>query len=132
MAFWCPDCGGDKTLVLVNSVDLPADATHDEIALQVLECRACGLLAAATYTESRHGAAPSWRHEAVRLAEADWIRLRDALLAQQRRHGPRAGPPVDSALGSVEDGRWHPPEAIGTPTETFAVRLEQPDRTGDS
>ena len=54
MSFLCPECGG-KTLVIEESLDLGADDTYDERALQVVSCGSCGFTGAALYEESRRG-----------------------------------------------------------------------------
>lgn len=58
MSFLCPACAG-KTLVIEESLDLGADDTYDERALQVVSCGDCGFRGAAMYGESRRGALDS-------------------------------------------------------------------------
>jgi hypothetical protein len=57
----CPECL-DATLVIVAYVELPADASSDEITLQVAECGRCGARGLAVYEESRRGSEPAWHH----------------------------------------------------------------------
>lgn len=119
MAFHCPSCTGETTLVLVNSAEMPTDAVRTELTLQLLECRQCGFLAAAIYEDRTDGPI---RHRGHALGEADWTAMRDAMLARPN-HGPREVT-VDPALGSVEHGSWRPPAAIDTP----GFPIELPDK----
>ena len=56
MAFQCPNCGGKKTLRIINSIELAADMRSDEISLQVLHCKNCKFEALGVYEESTRGA----------------------------------------------------------------------------
>jgi hypothetical protein len=110
---------------MVNAVDFPPDASHDEIALQLLECRSCGLLAAAIYAENRRGQDEHWSHQAARIGETDWIVLRDGMLAHQRSHGPKRAPPSCPELGVLRDGIWHAPAPIEASARWFPIQLKQ-------
>ncbi len=77
--FRCPKCH-QKTLDIIHSIDLPADARSDEIAVQSVACGACGFVGAAVYEESRRGAGESVSHTGYALPPAEFSAL-DALLA---------------------------------------------------
>jgi len=56
MSFNCPICHVQKTLRIVNRIELPSDARSDEISLQVLRCMNCGYQGLGVYEESSRGA----------------------------------------------------------------------------
>jgi len=55
MALRCPDCGV-AALGIEESIELGSDDRSDEVALQIVECHACGAEYVAVYEESRRGA----------------------------------------------------------------------------
>jgi hypothetical protein len=59
MSFQCPQCGGNKSLQVAKSIELPADARSDEISLQLLRCRECRYESLAIYEASSRGALAS-------------------------------------------------------------------------
>lgn len=104
--FRCPKCHR-KTLTIAHSIDLPADARSDEIAVQSIACAACGFSGAAVYEESRRGVGESVSHTGYALSPAEFSAL-DGLLAA-------CPAPSDTACGCVahrslnrrtEDGYW--------------------------
>ena len=56
MSFRCPECSQDKSLRIVNRIELAPDARSDEISLQVIRCGACTYQGLAAYEESSRGA----------------------------------------------------------------------------
>ncbi|MBI3678058.1 MAG: hypothetical protein HY243_15725 [Proteobacteria bacterium] len=67
----CPDCAR-HALVVGPAIELPADASSDEIALQIVSCANCGCRALAVYEESRRGVlgAEATRHTGYRVPVA--------------------------------------------------------------
>jgi hypothetical protein len=53
MSFRCPQCHTFDSLNITESIELPPDRTHDEIALQVVDCSACAFRGLVVYSESR-------------------------------------------------------------------------------
>jgi hypothetical protein len=58
MGFQCPECN-NKTLKIVDRIEMPPDARSDEITLQVIRCGVCNFEGIAVYEESRRGALES-------------------------------------------------------------------------
>lgn len=90
MAFICPECGA-ANLDIVDSLELAPDATWDEIALQLLQCSACGQEMAAAYLESRRGSlgGESWRHIGYRVS-SDTLKALKRHLETCQAHESRA------------------------------------------
>ena len=57
--FRCPDCSTSGSLTITHRLELPPDASWDEIALQIVRCSRCGFSGLAVYQESRRGALDS-------------------------------------------------------------------------
>jgi hypothetical protein len=97
------------TLAIDHSIELPADARSDEIALQLVSCASCGLRAVAVYEESRRG---SLDHECV--DHQGWL-IEPALYERLRGIALRCPAPQEKScrceahheLGRVDArGRW--------------------------
>ena len=71
MAFACPKCSIDDSLVIVIAIELAPDSRSDEIVIQVLQCGRCGFRGLAVYEESRRGALDSeaWEHTGYQVEE---------------------------------------------------------------
>ena len=71
MAFACPKCSIDDSLVIVIAIELAPDSRSDEISLQILRCSNCGFRGLAVYEESRRGALDSeaWEHTGYQVEE---------------------------------------------------------------
>ena len=71
MAFACPKCSIDDSLVIVIGIELAPDSRSDEIVIQVLQCGRCGFRGLAVYEESRRGALDSeaWEHTGYQVEE---------------------------------------------------------------
>ena len=59
MPFQCPDCSTPGSLRITAAIELPPDASWDEIALQIVRCPPCGFSGLGVYQESRRGALDS-------------------------------------------------------------------------
>lgn len=55
MSFKCPECN-NKTLKIVDSIEMSPDSRSDEITLQFIRCGSCHFEGLAIYEESRRGA----------------------------------------------------------------------------
>ena len=63
----CPFCKDPESLSITHRLELPPDDRSDEVALQLVQCAACGAEAGAIYEESRRGAEELWNHFAFEL-----------------------------------------------------------------
>lgn len=103
----CPECQADA-LRVERAIELPSDAANDEITLQTVVCRQCGLQALAVYRESRRGAldSESWQHEGYRVRAADFKRVRQLIRRCPSPSNPRCGCAVHQQFGHQRDYRW--------------------------
>jgi hypothetical protein len=90
MPFECPECKS-QTVEILAALELPADASSDEITLQVIACTRCGFQGMAVYTESRRGSldGDSWRHDGWRASEVDCAELAQAIRECPQPDNPR-------------------------------------------
>ena len=120
----CPACQA-PALIVAQTLELPGDATWDEITLQTLHCAQCGWHGLGTYTESRRGALDSecWEHWAYEIPRTNQEGL-EALIDRCPR-------PMDKdclclthlALGQTDlRGYWQGLEAL-EPSQPFALPL---------
>ena len=122
-SFLCPECGA-TALRLIAGLELPADSMSDEITLQVAECGACRLRAAAVYEESRRGSLDSdcWIHAGYRLPADRVAELLALIRSCPRPSDPRCTCPAHVQLGVTDDtGRWAG-LAPWSPGERFPIR----------
>jgi hypothetical protein len=68
----CPECA-TASLEITAYLELPADASSDEIRLQLVRCANCAARGAAAYEESRRGSDSAWHHT---LYEVDGVEFR--------------------------------------------------------
>ena len=109
MYFSCPECGRPGCLEIASVLELPADARSDEIQVQTLRCRSCGLLAAGVYEESRRGGLDdeSIDHRGFRLEPEAWRRLAGTVASCPRPRDKHCPCPAHRELGlKNEYGRW--------------------------
>lgn len=112
MAFICPDCLTPGSLTIRHSIALPSDSRSDEIALQVVECAACGFRGAAVYEESRRGSLDSeaWEHTGYRVTDAVVETLIDQIRRCPAPSKENCRCPTHLALGQKDErGRWQWP-----------------------
>lgn len=104
-AFVCPGCLHPQGLAIKASLQLPADARSDEIAVQVVACEACGFRGVAVYEESRRGAldSDSWEHTGYRVDALDVERLASLIAACPRPDDRRCSCPSHAALGATNE-----------------------------
>ena len=104
----CPECGAAE-LRVIASLEVGADSRSDEITVQVAECGACGLLAAAVYEESRRGSLDSeaWDHDGYRMPADRAAELLRLVQSCPRPRDASCTCPAHTALGVTDEtGRW--------------------------
>ena len=115
MPFECPRCSQIDSLAIVESIELPSDVRSDDIALQILECEACGFRGLAVYEESRRGALESeaWEHTGYWASKALVASVHAAILCCPDPVHSDCQCPSHRKFGQVDDqGRWQIPEGI--------------------
>lgn len=123
MTFRCPRCAAGA-LTITTALELPADARSDEIAVQLLACRACGFTAAGVYEESRRGAPDeeSWEHYGLPVESGEMSRLRELLGRCPRPGDAACNCPAHRLLGSRDaGGRWRGVEQVAEVGKRFPL-----------
>ncbi|MEW6208229.1 MAG: hypothetical protein AB1631_07670 [Acidobacteriota bacterium] len=124
--FFCPECQGAGSLDIASVIDIESDSRSDEIALQVVECAACGFCGIAVYEESRRGSLDSecTDHYGYRMDEAD-LELLTALISRcPRPRDPSCECRTHLTLNRRnQSGRWNALDDFKT-TGYFTMRLE--------
>jgi hypothetical protein len=108
MPFICPECT-QRTLAITEALELPPDSRSDEIALQIVNCSACGFAGLAVYEESRRGSfdSDSVDHRGYRVSGPDLHVILRAVRSCPRPRDPRCGCATHRRLGrSSASGRW--------------------------
>jgi hypothetical protein len=95
MPLICPECHSNR-LRITRRLELAPDHRSDEIALQIINCEACGFRGIAIYEESRRGAlgSGSWSHWGY-PAKASALRVLEQKMRQcPQPRNPKCGCPV--------------------------------------
>jgi Zn ribbon nucleic-acid-binding protein len=125
MTFFCPDCKTPNSLIISASIELPPDAWWDELTLQIVECRQCGLGALGVYQESRRGALDSevFHHSAYRMETQDMAKVRELINRCPAPHHIRCTCEIHQELaGQDAAGHWN---ALGALLQNGAFELRQ-------
>jgi hypothetical protein len=127
MSFICPRCSGPGTLEILASIALAPDSRSDEIALQIVVCKRCGLEGLACYEESRRGSlnSESWNHTGYLVpggeVKSTWALIRSC----HDPENPRCDCPVHRRLGRRDaNGRWSGLEDLKV-IESFLMVLDE-------
>ena len=129
MPFACPKCDQQKSLEIVQSIELPPDSRSDEITLQVVECGRCGFMAAAVYEESRRGALESecCDHTGYTLSGEAIDALKAAIAACPRPRDENCGCFTHQRLGGQDQtGRWIGPGWVTSGTFEMVYAPDHP------
>lgn len=125
MAFRCPDCSGVNSLNILNSIELPADNRSDEITVQIIACRSCGLQGLAVYEESRRGALDreSIDHRGYRVAAQTLSKYAGMLRRCPSPRDPHCGCQTHQILSAQDAlGRWVGLQRLGR-EDSFPIEV---------
>ncbi len=108
MTLLCPRCK-NRSLMIQQTLELPADSRSDEIALQILRCGSCGFGGLAVYEESRRGAldSESFDHTGYELDHAVLEELAAELGGCPEPGNSSCHCPAHQKFASLDrNGRW--------------------------
>ena len=125
MPFRCPKCSSPGSLGIIVTIELPPDASWDEITLQVIRCKTCHFSGVAVYRESRRGALKEEiiHHMGYSMQDKDLKVLERMIRNCPKPSNWRCDCPVHRKLGSKDDqGRWNGLSGMGA-GHTFDMKL---------
>lgn len=100
----CPSCKR-AALEVELGMDFPPDGMSDEVALQLLRCRACNFIGVGVYEESRRGSLDreSFHHFGYPISREDHERLRNLIATCSTPHDPSCTCQAHTFLGKHSD-----------------------------
>ncbi len=101
---------------MTRSMELPPDASSDEITIQIFECENCSFSGVSVYEESRRGAldSNSWRRSGYRLSERAMAEIVQLMVLCPQPENRHCACDSHRRLSQTDaNGHWHVETNLG-------------------